>query len=89
MLITFLLRTARYFFKKEVVSLFPEGVHRYTYTDYYKRVFQLAHAMRSLDIRTGDNVASIAMNNRRHLGLFFIVPCIGAFFHTVNYKQPL
>jgi fatty-acyl-CoA synthase len=86
---TFLLRTARYFSKKEVVSLIPEAVHRYTYADYYKRVCQLAHVMKSLDIRGGDKVASIAMNDHRHLELCFSVPCIGAVLHTVNYRQPL
>ena len=33
---TFLLRSAKYFPKKEIVSVFPECVHRYTYADYYK-----------------------------------------------------
>jgi hypothetical protein len=28
---TFLLRSAKYFPKKEIVSVFPECVHRYTY----------------------------------------------------------
>ena len=33
---TFLLRSAKHFSKKEIVSLFLECVHRYTYPDYYK-----------------------------------------------------
>ena len=56
---TFLLRSAKYFPKKEIVSVFPEGVHRYTYADYYKRVCQLAHALKSLGIKRGDRVASV------------------------------
>ena len=85
---TFLLRTARYFPKKEVVSVFPEGVHRYTYGDYYKRVCQLAHALKSLGIKRGDKVASMALNDHRHLELYFGVPCTGAVLHTVNFRLP-
>ena len=85
---TFLMRTARYFPKKEVVSVFPEGVHRYTYADYYKRVCQLAHALKSLGIKRGDKVASMALNDHRHLELYFGVPCTGAVLHTVNFRLP-
>lgn len=85
---TFLLRSAKYFAKKEVVSVFPEGVHRYTYGDYYKRVCQLAHALKSLGIKRGDRVASLALNNHRHLELYFGVPCYGAVLHTANFRLP-
>lgn len=86
---TFLLRSAKYFPKKEIVSVFPEGVHRYTYGDYYKRVCQLAHALKSLGIKRGDRVASIALNDHRHLELYFGVPCSGAVLHTVNFRLPM
>ncbi|HNY66275.1 MAG TPA: long-chain fatty acid--CoA ligase [Deltaproteobacteria bacterium] len=85
---SFLLRTARYFPKKEIVSVYPEGVFRYTYGDYYKRVCQLAHALKSLGIRRGDKVASMALNDHRHLELYFGVPCYGAVLHTVNFRLP-
>jgi len=85
---TFLLRSAKYFPKKEVVSVFPEGVHRYTYGDYYKRVCQLAHALKSLGIKRGDRVASLALNDHRHLELYFGVPCYGAVLHTANFRLP-
>ncbi len=86
---TFLLRSAKYFPKKEIVSVFPECVHRYTYADYYKRVCQLAHALKSLGIKRGDRVASIALNDHRHLELYFGVPCSGAVLHTVNFRLPM
>ncbi|HOJ13738.1 MAG TPA: AMP-binding protein, partial [Deltaproteobacteria bacterium] len=85
---TFLLRSAKYFPKKEIVSVFPEGVHRYTYADYYKRTCQLAHALKSLGIRRGDRVASVALNDHRHLELYFGVPCYGAVLHTANFRLP-
>lgn len=86
---TFLLRSAKYYPRKEIVSVFPESVHRYTYADYYKRVCQLAHALKSLGIGRGDKVASLALNDHRHLELYFGVPCYGAVLHTVNFRLPI
>jgi len=85
---TLLLRGARYFPNKEIVSVFPGEVFRYTYADYYRRTCQLAHALAALGIKKGDRVASLALNNHRHLELYFGVPCMGATLHTVNFRLP-
>jgi len=71
---TFLIRTAKFFAKKEIVSVYPNEIHRYTYADYYKRTCQLAHALNKLGVKRGDRVASFALNNQRHLELYFGVP---------------
>jgi fatty-acyl-CoA synthase len=87
---TFLLRAARYFPKKEVVSVYPnQEIFRYTYADFFKRTCQLAHALESLGVRRGDHVASMALNTHRHLELYFGVPCLGAALHTTNFRLPL
>jgi fatty-acyl-CoA synthase len=86
---TFLWRAARFFPKKEIVSVYGNEVFRYTYGDYYKRVCQLAHALKSLGIKKGDHVASFSLNNHRHLELYYGVPCSGAVLHTVNPRLPL
>jgi len=86
---TFLLRAAKYFPKKEIVSVYPHEIFRYTYADYFKRTCQLAHALTSLGIQRGDRVASIALNSHRHLELYFGVPCTGATLHTVNFRLPM
>lgn len=87
---TFLLRAAKYFPKKEVVSVYPNNeIFRYTYADYFKRTCQLAHALDSLGVRRGDHVASMALNTHRHLELYFGVPCMGAALHTTNFRLPL
>jgi len=86
---SFLLRTAKFFPKKELVSVYPDETFRYTYGDYFKRTCQLAHALGSLGIKRGDRVASFALNNHRHMELYFGVPCIGAVLHTVNPRLPL
>ncbi|MBU1712047.1 MAG: AMP-binding protein, partial [Proteobacteria bacterium] len=85
---TLLLRAARYFPKKEILSIYPDEIFRYTYGDYYKRTCQLANALKSLGIKKGDRVASIALNNHRHLELYFGVPCTGAVLHTANFRLP-
>lgn len=87
---TSLLRAARYFPKKEVVSVYPNHeLFRYTYADYFKRTCRLAHALKFLGVRRGDHVASMALNTHRHLELYFGVPCIGAALHTTNFRLPL
>ena len=85
---TFLLRAAKYFSKKEIVSVYPNEVFRYTYSDYFKRTCRLANALRSLGIERGDRVASLALNTHRHLELYFGVPCMGATLHTANFRLP-
>jgi fatty-acyl-CoA synthase len=81
---TFLLRAAKYFPKKELVSIYPQEIFRYTYADYFKRTCQLANALSSLGIQRGDRVASIALNSQRHMELYFGVPCMGATLHTMK-----
>ena len=83
-----LLRAARYFPKKEILSIYPDEIFRYTYGDYFKRTCQLANALESLGIKRGDRVASLALNNHRHLELYFGVPCMGAVLHTANFRLP-
>ncbi len=85
---TFLLRAAKYFPKKEIVSVYPNEVFRYTYGDYFKRTCRLANALKSLGIKRGDRVASVALNTHRHLELYFGVPCMGATLHTANFRLP-
>jgi len=87
---TFLLRAAKYFPAKEVVSVYPDNeIFRYTYADYFRRTCQLAHALESLGVRRGDHVASMALNTHRHLELYYGVPCMGAALHTTNFRLPL
>ena len=85
----FLLRAAKFFPKKEVVSIYPnDEIFRYTYFDYFKRTCQLAHALENLGVKRGDNVASMALNTHRHLELYFGAPCMGAVLHTTNFRLP-
>jgi len=73
--------------EREVVSRLDDGsIFRYTYTDFGKRVAQLANALVALGIRPGDRVASFGWNSHRHLELYYAVPMIGAVLHTTNIR---
>jgi fatty-acyl-CoA synthase len=86
LLTDFMLRAARYFPKKEIVSVYPSGTFRYNYGDWFRRVCRLANALESRGIKKGDRVASFALNNHRHLELYFGVPGMGAVLHTLNIR---
>jgi len=69
----------------EVVSKRVEGgVHRYSYSDVHKRTCQLAHALKSMGIKEGDRVATLAWNGYRHFELYFAISSVGAVCHTIN-----
>jgi fatty-acyl-CoA synthase len=86
LLTDFMLRAARYFPHNEIVSVYPNETFRYDYSAWYKRVCQLAHALDAQGIKKGDRVASFALNNHRHLELYFGVPGMGAVLHTLNIR---
>ena len=69
----------------EIVSrLVDEPIWRYDYAGLAKRAGQAASMLRSLGVKGGDLVSSMAWNTHRHFELFFAVPGIGAVLHTAN-----
>lgn len=69
----------------EIVSVRTEGdIHRYSYSDAYKRVAQLAHALDRLGVKQGDRVATLAWNGYRHFELYYAISGMGAVCHTIN-----
>lgn len=83
---TILYRGYTVFPEKEIVSRDYGGIFRYTYADLHKRVCQLANALESLGLKTGDKVATFAWNHHRHLELYYAVPCSQRVLHTVNIR---
>ncbi|MGI9627318.1 MAG: long-chain fatty acid--CoA ligase [Longimicrobiales bacterium] len=79
-------RAPRFYGYQEVVSKLPEGVHRYTYGDFYPRVRKLMGALHTLGVSRGDRVATFGFNSYRHLELYFGIPCSGAVLHTLNIR---
>lgn len=82
----FLERSAKLFPQKEIASKMQEGMHRYTYEDYFGRVHRLAWALERLGIKRSDRVATLCWNTYRHLELYFAAPCYGAVLHTLNLR---
>lgn len=73
--------------RRQIVTKTNSGeFHRYTYSDCYKRVSRLAHALKKLGICPGDRIGTLAWNGYEHLELYFAVPCIGSVIHTLNLR---
>ncbi len=80
-------RAARIYPEKAIVSRWADGtIHRMNYGELEVRVHRLMNALRSLGIRPGDRVATLAWNSHRHLELYFAVPSMGAVLHTINFR---
>jgi fatty-acyl-CoA synthase len=79
-------RAAKLFPHKEIASKMPDGMHRYRYADFHRRVHALARALEQLGVRRGDRVGTLCWNSYRHLELFFGVTCSGAVLHTLNLR---
>jgi 3-(methylthio)propionyl---CoA ligase len=76
---------AEYHGDTAIVTRTVEGsIHRYTYVEAERSVWQLSKAMRRLGIGLGDRVATLAWNTHRHFELYFAISGIGAICHTVN-----
>ena len=58
----------------------------FTYTQFGKRVAQLAHALGKLGVKAGDTVAVMDWDSHRYLECYFAIPMIGAILHTVNIR---
>jgi fatty-acyl-CoA synthase len=61
-------------------------LHRSTYGEVAERALQLANALTSLGVQSGDRVATLAVNSYRHLECYLGVPSMGAVLHTVNIR---
>jgi len=86
-LTNFMERTRKLFPQKELVSIEADGeIVRYTYLDEYRRVCQLANALKDLGTKRGDVVGAFAWNTHRYGELYYAVPCMGATLHTINVR---
>jgi len=81
-------RSAKLFGGKEIASKMHDGMHRYSYADFHRRVHAVAGGLERLGVRPGDRVGTLCWNSFRHLELYFAVPCYGAVLHTLNLRLP-
>ena len=72
---------------REIVTRLPDhSLHRYSYADFVRRAKQLAVALRSLGVRQGERVGTLAWNNHQHLEAYFGIPLCGGVLHTLNLR---
>lgn len=61
-------------------------LREFTYSQFGKRICQLAHALTKLGVKAGDTVAVMDWDSHRYLECYFAIPMIGAVLHTVNVR---
>jgi fatty-acyl-CoA synthase len=78
---------ARSFGAQEIASRKLDGtMFRYTYSDAYARMGQLANAMTRLGINVGDRVGVLAWNTHENYEIYFGVPGMGAVMLLLNLR---
>ncbi len=69
----------------EIVSVTSDNpLHRYRYSDAFRRTRQLANALSEYGIESGDRIGTLAWNDYRHFELYYAISGIGAIIHTIN-----
>lgn len=80
-------RAGTLFADVEIVSRTPDRtLHRYTYSDFYRRARNLGEVLQGYGLRRGERVATLMYNHYAHLEAFFGVPAAGGVLHSVNHR---
>ena len=86
-LVHLLERAGRYFPQAEIISRLPDrSLHRFAYSDFYRRSRALAAALTRAGMRKGDRVATLMWNHYAHLEAYFGIPVAGGVVHTLNLR---
>jgi fatty-acyl-CoA synthase len=80
-------RAGRYFAASQIVSRRPDkSLVRHSYAQWYRRTRALGAALRSLGLKKGERVATLAWNHHAHLECYFGIPAAGGVMHTLNLR---
>ena len=80
-------RAGRYFAASQIVSRRPDkSLVRHSYAQWYRRTRALGAALRSLGLKKGERVATLAWNHHAHLECCFGIPAAGGVMHTLNLR---
>ena len=79
----FMRRARRLYRDREAVV---DGVHRWTYGQFFERCDRWSVALQRMGVRQGDRVAYIAPNTHAQLESFYAVPQIGAVLVPLNFR---
>ena len=77
---------AKYHGEQQIVTRLVENdqMVTHTYRQVLARTKKLANALKKLDLKFGDRVATIALNTHRHLEAWYAISGQGLVCHTVN-----
>ena len=83
-----IIRRAEALFRhKTIATRLPDrSIARATYGEMLDRVRRLAVALRTLGVRPGDRVATLAWASQAHLEAYLAIPALGAVLHTLNLR---
>lgn len=74
--------------EQEIVTRRADGdLHRYTYTDFYRRTRALSAGLLAAGLARGDRVGSLMWNSYGHLEAYYGVPTAGGVLHTINARM--
>ena len=83
----FLDRAGTLFRHQQIVSRLPDkSLRTHSYGEFHDRTRRLAAALRSLGLKKGDRVATLAWNHHAHLECYFGIPAAGGVMHTLNLR---
>ena len=87
-------------FMKRPLYLYPDDIAivyrndegnylRLTWREWHARTCQLAHALKTLGVKTGDRIATMALNHHWHMETIYATICTGAISHPINVRLSL
>ena len=79
----FMRRARRLYGSREAVV---DGIHRWTYEQFFDRCDRWSAALQRMGVRPGDRVAYISPNTHAQLESFYAVPQIGAVLVPINFR---
>jgi len=79
-------RGARLFPTSELITWRGDTARHATYAQVYARAGRLANVLRTMGVKEGDRVATLAWNNQEHMEAYLAIPSMGAVLHTLNLR---
>ncbi len=71
---------------REVITHNKPDLTASSFREVFQRSHQLAAALQSLGVGTGDRVATLCWNHQAHMEAYLAVPSMGAVMHTLNLR---
>ncbi|MFP3998497.1 MAG: long-chain-fatty-acid--CoA ligase [Desulfobacterales bacterium] len=92
LLVKNLMNTPLYMYPDDPAMVYrnSEGSYfRLTWRQWHERTCRLAHALKALNVKEGDRIATMALNHHWHMESIYATICMGAISHPVNVRLSL